>query len=131
MTNLTERNIGYGFGLLGGLLIALGGLVAFGLGIADLVTSRSFGAGSMLSESVVLFVVGGLAAFFAFLGTHGWKERPFASGVILLVLALIGLGFLGLGTNLLAVVGGIFVFLAGVLFLVEPARRAAVAVATA
>ncbi|HEV2519841.1 MAG TPA: hypothetical protein VGX00_04375 [Thermoplasmata archaeon] len=131
MTSLTERNVGYGFGLLGGLLIALGAIVALALGAADLLIGRSFGALSMASEAVVLFVVGGLAAFFAFLGNHGWKDRPFASGVILVVLAVLGWGFLGIGTNLLAVVGGIFVFLAGVLFLVEPARRAAVAVATA
>ncbi|MCI4357520.1 MAG: hypothetical protein L3J95_04020 [Thermoplasmata archaeon] len=131
MTGLSERNIAYGFGLLGGLLIALGALAAFAIGAVDLVFGHPFGALSLASEAVVLFVVGVLAGFFSYLGKHGWKDRPFACGVMLVVLSLLGWGFLGFGTNLFSVVGGIFVFLAGVLFLLAPARRAAAAVATA
>ncbi|MCI4348596.1 MAG: hypothetical protein L3J93_00020 [Thermoplasmata archaeon] len=131
MTNLTEKNLGYGFGLLGGLLIALGALTALVLGAADLVVGRWFGAASFASEAVVLFVVGALAAFFAYLGNHGWKDRPSTSGVILVVVGLLGWGLLGIGTNLLAIVGGIFVFLAGILYLVEPMRKVAVATVAA
>ena len=88
MTNLTERNIGYGFGLLGALLIGLGAIVALAVGTADLVVGHSFGAISMVSEAVVLFVVACIAGFFAYLGNRGWSDRPFVSGVILVVVAL-------------------------------------------
>ena len=131
MTNLTERNVGYGFGLLGGLLIALGAVVALIVGVADLFVGRAPGVFPMVSQAVILFVVAGLAGFFAYLGSHAWKDRPLTSGLVLAVLALVGWGILGFGANLLALVGGIFVFLAGVLYLVEPARRAVVSVATA
>ncbi|HEV2165486.1 MAG TPA: hypothetical protein VGS23_00685 [Thermoplasmata archaeon] len=131
MTSLTERNIGYAFGLLGALLIGLGAILALALGAADLVIGRSIGAASMVGESVVLFVVACLAGFFAYLGNHGWSDRPFVSGVILVVVALLGWGLLGVGTDLLAIVGGIFVFLGGVLYLVEPTKRAVIAAASA
>ena len=131
MTNLTERKLGYGFGLLGGLLIALGGIVALIAGAADLVTGRVMGGASMMSDAVVLFVIGALAAFFAYLGSHGWSDHPITSGVLLVVIALLGWGLLGLGANVVALVGGIFVFLAGLLYLVEPTKRAVTAVAAA
>ena len=131
MASLTESRLGYGFGLLGGFLIALGGIVALILGTADLVTGRVLGGASLMSEAIVLFVVGALAAFFAYLGSHGWSDHPLTSGVILVIIALFGWGLLSLGTNVVALVGGIFVFLAGILYLVEPTKRAVTAVATA
>jgi hypothetical protein len=131
MASFTERKLGYGFGLLGAFLIAVGGIVALILGAANLVTGHVLGGASMLSEAVVLFVIGALAAFFAYLGSHGWSDHPITSGVILVVVALLGWALLGLGANVVALVGGIFVFLAGLLYLVDPATRAVHAVATA
>ncbi len=122
--NTPEQRLGYGFGLLGGILIGLGGLISFVLGISDMVSGRSIGALNAESEAIVLFVVGGLAAFFAWLGHRDWSTRPLASGVLLVALAIVGWLVVGVGASLLALVGSLFVFLAGVLYLLEPAKKA-------
>lgn len=131
MANLTERSLGFGFGVLGGALVILGALVSLAVGVFDLASGRSFGAASQAAEAVVLFVVGGLALFFAFLAHRDWKEHPVTSGVVLVVVAAIGWGVLGLGGSVLALIGAIFVFLAGVLFLVEPVKTGVVHAAAA
>lgn len=125
MTEWSEQRIGYGFGLLGGILIALGGLVSLIVGAADLVLGHPIGALGAVSEAIVLFVVGGLAIFIAWVGRRQWHDRPVASGVLLVVLAILGWVVLGVGGDLLALLGSLFVVLAGVLYLLEPAKRAA------
>jgi len=124
MAELSEQRLGYGFGLLGGALIALGGLVSLIVGTADLLLGRPIGAIGAASNAVVLFVIGGLAMFFAWLARHDWSSRPLASGVLLVVLAVVGWAIVGIDASLLALVGSLFAFLAGVLFLVKPAKKA-------
>jgi hypothetical protein len=131
MTELTEQRLGYGFGLLGGGLIALGGLVSLLIGTADILLGRPYGAIGAASAAIVLFVVGGLAMFFAWLGHRDWSSRPLASGVLLVVIAVVGWFVVGIDSNLLALIGSLFVFLAGILYLVEPAHKAASAALTA
>jgi hypothetical protein len=131
MAEITEQKLGFGFGVLGGALVALGGLLSLVLGTIDLVVGRPFGAIGAVSEAVILFVVGGLAMFFAWIGHREWSNRPFASGVLLVMVAVIGWAVLGLGANLIALIGSLFVFLAGVLFLLEPAKKVVTAVASA
>jgi len=131
MANLTERRLGYGFGLLGGGLILLGSLVSLFVGMVDLAVGRPSGALSSGSLAIVLFVIGGLAIFFAWLARHDWADRPLASGVLLVVISAVGWAFLGLGANVIALVGAIFVFVGGVLFLVEPAKNAVTSVVPA
>jgi hypothetical protein len=123
MAELTERNLGYVFGLLGGALFVLGAIVSVVLGAADLLTGRLYGALSAGAEAVILLLVGGLTLFFAYLGHRPWKDRPIVSGVLLVVTAAIGWGVLGLGGNLVALIGAIFAFLAGVLLMVTPLTR--------
>jgi hypothetical protein len=121
-----ERAIGHLFGIVGGALMWLGGIVAAAFGIAAAAMGHGLGFElALLSEAILLFVVGGLVLLFAHLGEHGWRDRPLASGILLVVLAVVGWGVLGLGGNLLAVVGALFAFLAGVLYLIEPTRHAA------
>ncbi len=130
MADLTERTLGYGFGLLGGLLIVVGAIVALVVGAVDLAVGRTFGSIGAWSESIVLFVVGGLALFFAYLGQHSWRDHSLTTGILLVVIALLGWAVLGLGANLVALLGAIFVFLSGVLYLIEPTRRVVHNVAT-
>ena len=130
MADLTERTLGYGFGLLGGLLVIVGAILALAMGVADLVAGRPVGTINAWSESVVLFVVGGLALFFAFLGQHTWREKGLVSGVMLVIVAVLGWAVLGLGSNVVALIGAIFVFLSGILFLLEPAKQAVRSVAS-
>jgi hypothetical protein len=120
----SERAMGHLFGLVGGLLILTGGLVAVVFGLVDLALGQVIGAAGALGGAVVLFVVGALVLLFAHLGEHGWKDRPVAAGVLLVILAVVGWAALGVGANLLALVGGILTLLAGVLYLIEPAQHA-------
>ncbi|HTT16833.1 MAG TPA: hypothetical protein VMH49_05710 [Thermoplasmata archaeon] len=117
--------------MVGGLLTLVGGLVAVIFGAVDLALGRAFGAAGALSEAVVLFVVGALVLLFAHLGAHGWKERPVASGVMLVILAVVGWAVMGTGANVLALIGGILALLAGVLYLIEPAQHVVARVASA
>jgi len=131
MVELTEQRLGYVFGLLGGALIALGGLVSLVVGTADLFLGRPHGAIRAASNAVVLFVIGGLAMFFAWLARHDWNARPLASGMLLVVLAVVGWALVGIDASLLALIGSLFAFLAGVLFLIQPAKKAAELVVSA
>jgi hypothetical protein len=131
MANLTERTLGFGFGLLGGGLIVLAAIVSLVVGAVDLVTGRTFGALSAGTEAVVLFVVGALALLFAYLAHRSWKDRPIVSGVLLVVIAAVGWGVLGFGGSVIALIGAIFVFLAGVLYLLVPVKSSIASAASA
>ena len=121
MTDLSEQRLGWIFAVLGAALFALAGLVALFVGTVDLVRDRAMTALAVDSEALLLFVVAGLAFLFAALGRRNWSHRPITVGLLLVAVAAIGWGILGLGDNVIAVVGAIFVFLAGVLQLVSPA----------
>jgi hypothetical protein len=117
MSSGGDRRLGMMFGLVGALLLILAGLldlvsgvvfVAFGHG------SRAFGA---WSESVVLIVVGVLIGFFAFFGRTHDRDRSFAAGLILVVLAVVGWLVLGFATGVVPLLGSVFVLVGGVLFL--------------
>ncbi len=123
MTNLTERTLAFGFGLLGGALMLLGSLMTFVLAGVDFALGHAHGAISSVALGVVLLVVGVLVLFFAYLGHRVWTDRPLASGILLVTLAAVGWAFLGLGANVVALVGALFAFLGGILYLVEPAKR--------
>jgi hypothetical protein len=131
MENLTERTVGHLFGLIGGALIIVGAVIAAAFGVADLLLGHAFAAMGAWGEAVVLGVVGALVLLFAYLGEHDWTSKPVVSGVLLVLLALISWAVLGLGVNVLALVGGIFALLAGALYLIEPSQRAFHAVASA
>src|SRR5258708_28887271 len=102
MTSFTERSIGYLFGLLGGALLEVGGIVSFLYGAIDIAFGRSGAALGAGAEGLVLLVVGGLALFFAYLARGPWRDQPLASGILLVVTAAIGWGGLALGGNVLA-----------------------------
>jgi hypothetical protein len=105
------------------VLILLGSLLSLLVGVVDLAIGRPLGAVNSASLALILLVVGGLALFFAWLARHDWSDRPMASGVLLVVIATVGWAFLGLGENVISLVGALFVLLGGVLYLVEPAKR--------
>ncbi len=131
MEQATEREVGHLFGLIGGVLVAAGGLFAVAYGVANLAIGHLAAGSASLGAAVVLFVVGGLIFLFAHLAEHGWKDRALASGVMLAVLAIVAWVALGFGANFLALIGGIFALLAGILYLIGPTQRAATAWASA
>ena len=131
MVDLSEERVGYGFGLIGGLLFLIGALVALMAGTLELVGGRIAVGLNAVSTTVLLAVFGVLAIFFARLGHRGWSDRPVSAGLLLIVVALLGALTVGLGANVLALVGAVFVLLGGLLYLVEPAKRAATHLAMA
>lgn len=131
MENISERTMGHLFGLIGGALIIVGAAIAAAFGVADLLLGHAFAAMGAGGEAIVLGVVGALVLLFAYLGEHGWAEKPVVSGVLLVLLAIISWAVLGLGVNALAIIGGIFTLLAGALYLIEPSQKAFHAVASA
>lgn len=124
MSNPTERNLAYGFGLIGGVLIWVAALIAAVVAVARY-SSNSGGPypAGPISAAVILFVLGGLVLFFAYLGQRAWRDRPIVTGVVLVVLAAVTWGILGFGADAVALIGAIFVLVAGVLYLIEPATH--------
>ena len=119
MANPTERNLAFGFGLGGGVLMIAAAIVSAitaGINYANGHTNVT----TAVTATVVLFVIGGLVLLFAYLGQKAWRDRPIATGVVLVVLAAVGWGLLGLGANAIALVGAILALVAGILFLIEP-----------
>jgi hypothetical protein len=120
MATWTEQRLGHGFGLLGGLLIGIAGLLSLVASAVFLVLGRPFGALGYGAEGVLLLVIGGLAALFAHLGYRSWRGHPLSGGVLLIVTAVLAWAVVGLGPNVLAILGALFVFLGGVLYLLGP-----------
>lgn len=131
MTELTERKLGWGFGLLGAALMAVAGILSLAFAAFDVAAGRTTGAMNSGTEALLLLVIAGLALLFAYLGHGTWSGQPLASGVLLVVIAALAWGVLGLGANVVALIGALFVFLAGVLYLVGPAVQGVKTLATA
>jgi hypothetical protein len=131
MSDLSERTIGGLFGLLGGGLLLIAALVSVVVGAVDAALGHPLGAIGAVSAAVALGVVGLLSLFFTYLAYRPWRERPLTGGILLIVLAAVGWGVLAFGANILAVLGVLFVFLAGLLFLIPATIAGAKTLATA
>jgi hypothetical protein len=125
MKDFSEREIGHLFGLIGGIVLLAGALLAMLTGAVDLALGRMFDGSAAVSQAIVLGVVGGLVLAFSQLGKHAWGNRPVTSGVLLVVLALVGWIALGLGSNVLGLLGGLLALMGGLLYLMDPVLRAA------
>jgi hypothetical protein len=131
MSDLTEQKLGWGFGLLGGVLIVVGAVVSALVGTFDLAMGRFAGALDAGSVAILLLAVGALALFFSYLAHRAWSGKPIIAGILLVVIAAIGWGVTGFGGNVFALLGALFVFLAGLLFLLQPALSSVKTLATA
>jgi len=113
-----DRGIAALFGFLGGVFLALDGLLDLVSGAVYVAIRRNFAALGAFDEGIVLVVLGLVVAFLALLGRHRAHDRSLAAGIALVLLAFLGWLALGLGTGVLAVLGLIFVLISGILFLV-------------
>ncbi|HXQ94914.1 MAG TPA: hypothetical protein VN864_07115 [Thermoplasmata archaeon] len=125
MTIWNEEKVGYALGLVGGVLFLLAAAVTWLTGSVDLVLGRTYGAFNAWSDALVLAVLGGLAILFSHLGYTVWRERALSAAVLLIVVAFLAAVVLAPGMGVLAVLGAVLVALAGVLYLLEPMKRAA------
>ena len=94
----------------------VGALIGLAVAVSDLVSARG-GAFAAGTEAAALAL---LALFFAYLGRRAGGNQPLTTGVLLLVIAVIARATLGPGMDVVARLGAILVFLAGVLYLIEP-----------
>jgi hypothetical protein len=130
MRDLNERTVGWGLGLVGGLLFGVGGLLALALGTFNLAIGHSLAGIGDFGAAIAMLVVGGLALLFTYLANGAWKGYALTPAIGLLLVGAVG--GLWLGTvSILGLLGGLFVFLAGLLYLIPPAIVGVKSIATA
>ncbi len=112
------RGLGLLFGALGGALIVLEGLIDFVKGAFFLAVGRPYLGLGALGASVLFVVLGLVLIMFAFLGSVRQQDRALAAGVVMVVVALLGILLLGFANGLLGLLGAIFVLIAGLLYVV-------------
>jgi hypothetical protein len=112
-----DRRIGAVFGLLGAGLLAAEAILDVAYGVFDL-AARHGGVGSFpFGEALVLIVVALIVGFFSILGGLRPGGNAVLSGVVLVVLAIVGWLVLGLGGGLLGILGAVLMLVAGIVFL--------------
>jgi hypothetical protein len=114
-----DRAIGAVFGLVGAGLLVLDGLVDLIRGVVYLAIGRGTHAFGPFDQALLFVVVGLVVAFFSILGGLRRDDRGLVAGAVLVVIALAGWLVLGFGSGVLALLGSIFVLIAGVVFLVS------------
>ena len=114
------RNIAFLMGLLGALLLILAAVVDFVGGIIFLALNHAtYALVGAWAHSVIFAVVGVVIGLFAVIGRSSSRDGRVGSGVVLVVLAVVGWFGLGFGGELLALLGALFTLLAGILYLVS------------
>jgi hypothetical protein len=58
-------------------------------------------------------------ALFAVFGRSGNRDRAVGAGVVMIVLAMLGLLVLGLASGILGILGEVFVLIGGLLYVVD------------
>lgn len=118
MSDGGDRKIAVVFGLLGAVLLVLEGLIDLVRGVVYLAIGRALQAFGPFDQAVILVVVGLVVGLFAALGGRRTEGQGLVSGVVLIVLAVVGWLGLGFGSGVLALLGTVFVLVSGVVFLV-------------
>ena len=114
---MRSRSLARTLGVVGGILVLLGSVFTFFLGVVFAAVHRSFlegfGATALALEQ---FVIAILLLFFVALASSHAGDYRLAGGVVIAVVSLVGLIFLGGG--ILVVIGLILTLVAGILFVV-------------
>jgi len=119
MDEPSDRRLAALLGLIGAALLALDGLFDLVRGVIYLAIGRGFHAFGPFDQAIIFFVVGLVAAGFAFLGGFRGPGRPVTAGVVLIVIAVVGWLALGFASGILALLGGLLILLGGVVFLLS------------
>ncbi len=117
MSAATDHRVASLFGLLGAALLIVQGILDLASGVVYLAVGHGGRAFGSLDESLILIVVGFIVAFFAAVGRTRGEERSIGTGVVLVVLALVGWLILGFGGNVLGLLGTILILISGVVYL--------------
>ncbi|MCI4351069.1 MAG: hypothetical protein L3K15_06115 [Thermoplasmata archaeon] len=114
---LTERTLGFAFGIAGAVLVAISALVRFVGGFVDAGLGHLSGAVDAWGGAFVFLVLAGVLGLFAYLGHRRWSARPMSSGVVLVVVSVVSWFALDVSGSILALVGVFLVFVGGLLYL--------------
>jgi hypothetical protein len=112
------RGLGFLFGVLGGVLIVVEGLIDLIRGAFFLAVGHPYLGLGALGASVLFVVLGLVFIMFAVLGSSRAPDRALASGVVMVVVALLGLLLLGFANGIIGLLGTVFVLIGGLLYLV-------------
>ncbi len=112
------RGLGFLFGVLGGILVVVQGLIDLVRSAFYLAVGHPFVGLGWLGATVVLVILGLVFIAFAAYGASRTTDRALAAGVVLLVIALLGLVLLGFGNGIIGLLGTVFVIIAGLLYIV-------------
>ncbi|HUJ78082.1 MAG TPA: hypothetical protein VLX64_03640 [Thermoplasmata archaeon] len=112
-----DRKLGAAFGLIGAGLLVLEALLDLVRGVVYLTVGHGAKAFGPFDEALILIVVGIVVAVFSAIGGVRRQDRALVSGAVLVVIALAGWLLLGLTSGVIALLGTIFVLIAGVVFL--------------
>jgi hypothetical protein len=113
-----NRRLGMVFGLVGALFLLLEGLVDLVSGVVFVSLGHGYRALGAVQESFILIAIGLLIGIFSVFGRTRGEDRALASGVVLIVLVVVGWFALGFSSGVLAILGSVFVLLGGFFFLI-------------
>jgi hypothetical protein len=121
---MRERVVGAILGFLGGLFLIIQAIVDFLVDLALLVVNHSVVRGEAGTLGLIPAVFAVLIWVFAFLGASSRRGLELTSGVVLVVLAVVGALVAGFPGPVLWLLAIVFTLLSGVVFLVGQASRA-------
>ena len=115
--SLTERTLGFGFGIAGAVLVAISALVRFVGGFVDAALGHGTSAVDAWGGAFVFLVLAAVTGLFAYLGYRRWSARPFTAGVVLVVVSVVSWAALGVDGSVLALVGVFLALVGGLLYM--------------
>jgi len=114
-----ERNLGFLFGGLGALLLVVAGVLDFFGAFVSIALGFGHPALGLFTRSVIDVIVGLLVGLFALYGRSVDRDRTFSAGVVLIVLAVVGWFGLGLGADIVGLLGALFALIGGILYVLS------------
>ena len=122
MPEARERRLGVVFGLLGAVFWIVEAILDLGRSVYAAALGHGLGpALGPLGEAVLLIVLGLVVVLFSAVGRARSDGRNFVAGAVLIVLAVVGWFGLGFGGSLFALLGTVFVLIAGIVFVIAGA----------
>jgi hypothetical protein len=112
-----NRRLALLFGVLAAILLIASGLIAFIGGFVFLALGFGGPAIAAWGRSVLDVVVGIVVGAFSLIGRSGPGDRALTSGVILIVIAIVGWFGLGLANGILGLLATLFCLIAGLIYL--------------
>jgi hypothetical protein len=121
MPEASDRRLGVVFGLLGAVLWIVEAILDLARTVYSVALGHGYAALSPFGEAVLLIVLGLVVALFSAIGRARSNGRNFVVGAVLLAIAIVGWFGLGFGGSLVALLGTVFVLIAGIVFIVAGA----------